>query len=81
MAAAFFINVASAIADAAIPVFDAAPFVSLDVDFATAATALIDVFAPAVSVAATVFVARVVFLMFFLCWRYIINNSAPASAK
>ncbi len=46
MAAAFVINVASAIAAAAIPVFAAA---SLDIDFATVATALIGVCAPALA--------------------------------
>ncbi len=47
LAADFVINVASAIAAAAIPVFDAAPAASLEVDFATATAALIGVCAHA----------------------------------
>ena len=47
MAAAFVIDVASTIADVAIPVLAAAPAASLNIDFATAATTFIDVCAPA----------------------------------
>ncbi len=47
LAAAFVIDVASAITAAAIPVFATTAAASLDVNFATAATALIDVCDPA----------------------------------
>ncbi len=53
MAAAFVIDGDSVIAAAAIPVFAAAPDASLDINFATAATALIGVCAHAPALALT----------------------------